>query len=165
MRKAVAIFTAVVHLLLLDAVTKELAVRHLKDAPPVVVVSGFFDLAYVENLGCAWGLFQGSVWPLAVFGAEVLAFVAWRRRDFFMTAAAGWRRAAGAVAACALYAGIVGNLIDRVFRGHVVDFLDFHWGDAWHFPCFNVADVCITVAAGLLLAASFAEPSAKRSDG
>ena len=55
-----------------------------------------------------------------------------------------------------LYAGIVGNMIDRLLRGYVIDFLDFHWRDAWHFPCFNVADSCITVAAAILVALSFA---------
>ena len=90
----------------------------------------------------------------------VLAFLAWRRRDFFFTGTAGWRRRAGAVAECLLYAGILGNLVDRVFRGFVIDFLDFHWGPH-HFPCFNVADICISVAAGLLVLASFGAPSGK----
>ena len=53
------------------------------------------------------------------------------------------------------YAGIVGNMIDRMVRGYVIDFIDFHWRDAWHFPCFNVADTCITVAAFILVALSF----------
>ena len=160
MRKAVLIFTAVVHLLLLDAVAKELAVHFLKGGAAVSVVPGFFNLAYVENRGCAWGMFQGSVWPLAAFAVVVLAFLAWRRRDFFFTGTAGWRRRAGAVAECLLYAGILGNLVDRVFRGFVIDFLDFHWGPH-HFPCFNVADICISVAAGLLVLASFGAPSGK----
>ena len=46
-------------------------------------------------------------------------------------------------------------MIDRMVRGYVIDFIDFHWRDAWHFPCFNVADTCITVAAFILVALSF----------
>ena len=52
-----------------------------------------------------------------------------------------------------LYAGIIGNVIDRLFRGYVIDMFDFHWG-VHHFPCFNIADSCICVAVGLLLLTS-----------
>jgi len=161
MRTFVWMFAAVAHLLLLDAATKEFAVRNLRGASAISVVPGFFDLAYVENRGCAWGMFQGQVWPLAVFALAVMAALLWWRKEFFYGAAQGWRRRAGAVSECFLYAGIVGNLVDRVVRGHVVDFFDFHWGDAWHFPCFNVADICITVAAGLLVVVSLATSSGK----
>ena len=47
--------------------------------------------------------------------------------------------------------GAVGNLIDRLCRGHVVDFIHFHWFDSWYFPAFNAADTAITVGAALLL--------------
>ena len=153
MRTFFTIFTVVVHLLLADEITKELAVRSLQGQAAVSVIPGFFDLAYVENRGCAWGLFQGHVWPLAVFGLLALAALVWKRRAVFGLAEKGWRKACGHVAEVLLYAGILGNLIDRVYRGFVIDFLDFHWG-ASHFPCFNVADSYITVAAALLIATS-----------
>lgn len=156
MRKFVLIAVAALHFLLLDAVTKELAAGHLKDTPGRSVVDGFFNLAYVENRGCAWGLFQGHVWPLAVFAAIALAAIAWKRRELFMLDAGGWRRKAGIWAEPLLYAGILGNLIDRVFRGKVIDFFDFHWAEAYHFPCFNFADIYICIAAGLLVLMSFA---------
>ena len=149
MRRFLVLFAVVVHLVLADAVTNELAVGLLGSSAPVGVIPGFFDLAYVENRGCAWGMFQGQVWPLAVFAVLALAFLVWKRRSVF-----GEGRAA-AVSEALLYAGIVGNLIDRVFRGYVIDFLDFHWGSAYHFPCFNFADVFITVAAGILVICSF----------
>ena len=148
MRRFLAIFAAVANLVLADAVVKELAVGILKGNAVVAVLPGFFDLAYVENRGCAWGMFQGQVWPLALFGVVALALLVWKRRSVF-----GPGIAAG-VAECLLYAGIVGNLVDRVFRGFVVDMLDFHWG-VHHFPCFNLADTYITVAAGLLVLLSF----------
>ena len=153
MRRGVTIFTIVVHLALADAVAKELAFNRLRGEPSIPVLRGFFDLAYVENRGCAWGMLQGRVWPLAVFAAAALAVLVWKRREVFFGDETGWRRRFGAVAEWLLYAGIVGNLLDRVFRGFVVDFLDFHWG-VHHFPCFNLADAYISVAAGLLLAAS-----------
>ena len=143
------VFAVVIHLVLADAVTKELASGLLKSSDPFTVIPGFFDLAYVENRGCAWGMFQGQVWPLAAFAAVALAFLVWKRKVVF----SGGR--AAAVAEVLLYAGIVGNLIDRMFRGFVIDFFDFHWKAAYHFPCFNLADTFITVAAGLLILCSF----------
>jgi signal peptidase II len=56
-----------------------------------------------------------------------------------------------------IYAGIIGNMIDRVFRGFVVDFFDFHWQNAYHFPCFNFADIYISLSAALLLLLSFSD--------
>ena len=150
MKRLLLVFAGVVHLVLLDAISKELAAGYLKASAPLPVIPGFFDLAYVENRGCAWGMFQGQVWPLAAFAVLALAFLVWKRKSVF-----GEGRVA-AVTEVLLYAGIVGNLVDRVFRGFVVDFLDFHWG-VHHFPCFNVADVYINIAAGLLILCSFAE--------
>ena len=149
MKRLLLVFAGVVHLVLLDAVSKELAAGYLKASDPLSVVPGFFNLAYVENRGCAWGMFQGQVWPLAAFAVLALAFLVWKRKSVF-----GEGRVA-AVTEVLLYAGIVGNLVDRVFRGFVIDFLDFHWGNAYHFPCFNLADTFITVAAGLLILCSF----------
>ena len=149
MRRFVFSFAAVANLLLLDQIVKEAAVLKLKGALPVAV-SPFFNLAYVENRGCAWGMFQGRVWPLAAFGALALAFLIWKRRSVFPAGA--W----GSVSEVLLYAGIVGNLIDRVYRGFVVDMFDFYWG-VHHFPCFNVADVCISVAAAIMIALSVFE--------
>ncbi len=151
MKRLALAFVAALHLVILDAVAKELAVGYLKGSASFPVIPGFFDLAYVENRGCAWGLFQGQVWPLAVFALVALAFLMWKRTDIF------GRGKCAAFSEILLYAGILGNLIDRVFRGYVIDFLDFHWKSAYHFPCFNLADVFITVAAGLLILCSFAK--------
>lgn len=163
MRTLVKIFTAVVHLVLADAIAKEAAFRFLRGGAPREVIGGFFNLAYVENRGCAWGLFQGHVWPLAVFGCAAMAFLIWRRREIFsLDSPAGAHRVTGAIAEVLLYAGILGNLIDRVFRGFVIDFFDFQFGD-WHFPCFNPADAYITLAAAALIALSvFAAPKKGR---
>lgn len=146
-RRFLVVLASVLNLVLVDAVVKELAAGRLRGAPAVVVVPGFFNLAYVENRGCAWGMLQGQVWPLAVFGLLALAFLVWRRKSVF---------GPGALMAWAeplLYAGIVGNVIDRLFRGYVIDMFDFHWGGS-HFPCFNVADSLICIAVGLFLLAS-----------
>lgn len=152
-RLAIAIVVAL-NLILVDAVVKELAAGYLKGTAAICIIPNLFNLAYVENRGCAWGMFQGHVWPLAVFGLLALAVLIWQRRAVF---GAGWL---GAVAEPMLYAGIIGNLIDRLYRGYVIDMFDFHW-KVHHFPCFNVADSLICVAVGLMLLTSFSHPAQK----
>lgn len=157
MRRLVFSIAAVVHLLLLDQVVKAFALQRLRGNPPVEVLP-FFNLAYVENRGCAWGMFQGHVWPLAVFAIVAFALLVWKRKILFPSGAWGW------TAEHLLYAGILGNLIDRLYHRFVVDMFDFHWG-VHHFPCFNVADACISVAAGILMAFSFFEAKKAAASG
>ena len=154
-KRFLVLFAVVMNLVLADAVIKELAAGCLKGAAAVSVIPGLFNLAYVENRGCAWGMFQGQVWPLAIFGLVALAFLIWKRRSIFtfQTPKTSKLPNLGTVAEPLLYAGIIGNIIDRLFRGYVIDMFDFHWG-IHHFPCFNLADSCICVAVGLLLLAS-----------
>ena len=151
MRRFLIVFAVVANLVLADAVAKEIAAGCLKGAAAISVVPNLFNLAYVENRGCAWGLFQGQVWPLAAFGIVALAFLVWKRKSVF-----GVGKHA-TVTECLLYAGIVGNLIDRTCRGFVIDYFDFHWG-IHHFPCFNLADAFICVAAGLMILTSLMPP-------
>ncbi|MGN0846021.1 MAG: signal peptidase II [Kiritimatiellia bacterium] len=163
LRRFVFLFAVVANLLLVDQVVKAAAVFYLKGQPARVVVDGLFNLAYVENRGCAWGMFQGQVWPLAAFALVAMGVLVWKRAAVFP---AGWL---GRVAEVLLYAGIVGNLIDRIARGCVVDMFDFHWG-VHHFPCFNVADSYITVAATILIALGLLQkrsepPKAGGADG
>ena len=159
MRSALIALVIAAHLVVVDAVVKELAVGCLKGAAAISVIPGLFNLSYVENRGCAWGLFQGHVWPLAAFGILALAFLVWKRQTVFGLPASRL----GAVAEPLLYAGAIGNLIDRVFRGHVVDLFDFYWGTS-HFPCFNVADTFICISFGLLLLAAFGAKQQKQGE-
>ena len=158
MRTFLIIFTVVMNLLLVDVATKELALKKLPEFGTYTVVSGFFDFALVKNRGCAWGMFQGQVWPLAAFAIFAMALIVWKRKSIFdtsgITVAPDAVRFLASAAECLLYAGILGNLLDRAFRGFVVDMLDFHWG-AYHFPCFNVADSYITISAAILIVLSF----------
>ena len=160
MKYAFKVIVVALHLLLVDAITKELAIHYLfkSGEGSIPLISGFLNLTYVENRGCAWGMFQGQVWPLAVFALFVMALLIWRRKDFFFAVGPAWCVKLSSVAEMFLYAGIVGNLIDRVWRGYVVDFLDFHWYESYHFPCFNVADILITLAAAILIVISFLAP-------
>ena len=136
---------AVLNLFALDQIAKAAAIAYLKDSPPVKIIDGFANFAYVENRGAAWGLFQGHVWPLALFAIIAACFIVWKSESIF------GRTKFGKFLEIILLAGIAGNLCDRLRLGCVIDFIDCHWLDKWHFPCFNIADVYITAAAAGLI--------------
>ncbi len=161
MRRLVVFVLAVLALVLVDQAVKETLLRLLPmgGGRSIVVIDGFFNLLCVGNEGCAWSLLQGHGKALAVFGLVMLAVLIWKRRTVFFGDLAGKRLATARVAEKLLYAGILGNVIDRLFRGVVVDMFDFQFG-SYHYPCFNVADVYICTAAGLLVILSFL-PKAK----
>ena len=171
MRQALKIFLFVIHLVLADAVVKEISlcsfsvlhngVRY-STGEAFTVIPGLFDFRFVGNHGCAWGLFQGYVWPLALFSIVAFALLVWKRRSVFGIDSPGWRGKAGRIAEILIYAGIFGNLLDRVIRGYVVDMFDFHLC-GWHFPCFNLADTYITFAAAILILLSFSSGATAKS--
>lgn len=128
----------------LDQWTKSLAVDHLMNRQPVVIWPGVFELFYSENRGAAFGMLQGQqtlflLIALAVLGAAIYAIVRMPiKRRFFPLA----------LCVTMVSAGAVGNLIDRMVQGYVVDFLYFCLID---FPIFNVADCYVTIGAALLV--------------
>ena len=135
---------------LLDQATKYLVRANLDLGRPVAIVPGFFNLTYVRNTGAAWGMLAGLNNWLVVLSVAMLTFLVLFRRSI-LTDSLVHRCAAGL-----LIAGIVGNLVDRLRLGYVVDFLDFHWMGAARFPAFNVADMAICTGVGLYILTQFA---------
>jgi signal peptidase II len=117
----------------------------------IPVVRGFFYLVHVGNTGAAWSLFAGKSAALAVLAAATLAAIAFWRRHL------GLRQTSVQVCFGLLCGGILGNLVDRLVYGHVIDFLDFHFG-SYIYPTFNVADSAICVGVGLYLIHSLRNP-------
>ena len=159
----------------LDFATKEYIVQKFTEPPKpddprfayydavregVTVVDGYFDIVRVHNTGVAFGMANGSAWANMVFGGVSLAalgLIWW----LFRTNAFPTRLTRVAVAL--LLSGIFGNLLDRLYRGYVVDFLHFHYHEhSW--PSFNVADSAICVAAGILILTAFQKTPAKPAD-
>ena len=129
------LWTTAIAIVLADQATKLLAVAYLKPSGYVPVIPGLFSLCYVENPGAAWGMLAGRQVFLIVFSIIVFAFFFLKRRQLF-------RGPGGGLIFAALTGGILGNLIDRIRLGHVIDFLDFFWKQS-HFPAFNIADSAI----------------------
>lgn len=131
--------------LLLDQLTKILAVRFLDPADPPVLLGGLLTLRLIRNPGAAFSLGGSFTIVFALLAVTVVTFVLVKLAPRINHS--GW-----AVALGLLVAGVTGNLMDRIFRtpsflrGHVVDFFQLP-----RFAIFNIADVCITSAAALIM--------------
>ncbi|HLL74408.1 MAG TPA: signal peptidase II [Pyrinomonadaceae bacterium] len=132
---------------LADQATKAWAVRRLRLGQDITVIPGFFDLAYAENPGIAFGQFQeGGAWGRWLLVALAVAATLAVLTYFWRTP----REDDRVLGACALLlAGILGNVTDRARLGHVVDFISLHAGP-YYWPNFNIADAAICTGAGLL---------------
>ena len=131
-------------LVLADQWTKKMAVLRLKDQDPIVLIKNVFELYYLENRGAAFGIFQGKRVIFLIITIIILLFLAycfWR-----IPYTRKYATLRGVLVLIA--AGAVGNFIDRMYNGYVVDFFYFELID---FPVFNVADIYVTTAAIALI--------------
>jgi signal peptidase II len=131
----------------LDQLTKGIVLRLLGYAQEKVVIPGFFKFVHWQNTGAAWSLFRGNNHLLAVVALVALVVLFLSRHHFDS------RTIFGQVAFGLIFGGIVGNLIDRLWRGHVIDFLYFYLqqrGGEVGFPAFNVADSAICTGVALI---------------
>ncbi len=117
--------------------------------PPKAFVPGCWNFKYVENPGAAWGFLAtaDARFRVPFFHAVSwlsMALIAW----FFRRLPRDQSRLR--IALALVLGGAIGNYLDRVFHGYVIDFIDWHYGGR-HFPTFNVADAAITVGVGLML--------------
>lgn len=149
-------------LIIVDQLSKGAIQSSLFYGQTIPVIKGFFSIAYVKNTGAAFGFGQdGPEWFRQIFFLALpVIFCGW---IFVMLVKTLKGPLYLSLAYALIIAGAVGNLIDRFSLGYVVDFLMFYWQDeANHFPAFNVADSCITVAAGLLIIDFFIQLKAKK---
>ncbi len=144
MKQGIKAFIGCLLLVVLDQFTKVLALQNLKGQEPITIIPDVFQLLYVENRGAAFGILQNKQWVFLIITAIVLAALIWalprmsRERHFLPLR----------LCLCFISAGAVGNMIDRIFRGYVVDFFYFKLID---FPVFNVADIYVTTSAIVLI--------------
>jgi signal peptidase II len=114
----------------------------------IEIVPGFFNLVHVGNTGAAWSVLTGRSTLLALLGLAALVAIFCFRRQLAL------ERPLVQIAFGLLCGGITGNLVDRLVYGHVVDFLDFHFG-SYIYPTFNVADSGIVCGVALYALLSF----------
>ncbi len=136
--------------LILDHLTKFRISSSMSLFDVIEIIPGYLRISYVRNSGVAFGLFDGhtSSWKpyvlaaMAVVAVVVIVIYSWHmpsRRVLLQTALA------------VTAGGILGNFTDRIMHGSVVDFIEFHIRDSFHWPTFNVADSAITIGIAMLL--------------
>lgn len=131
-------FTGILLITVFDQITKLLVVNHMMQVDTVALISNVFHLTYCENPGAGFGIFAEytellSILTIAIV-ATVIGYVIKKRPESKCLIAA----------LTFMVGGAMGNLVDRIRLGYVVDFFDFRW---IQFPIFNVADCFVTVGA------------------
>ncbi len=132
-----------------DQVTKVLVRELLPLHTSVTIVPGFVDLTHVRNTGAAFGILNAAEFPFKSVMILLVAVAALMAIAAYAARLAPEERMARAGLALIL-GGAVGNLIDRVTTGYVVDFVDVYWR-GYHFWAFNVADAAITIGASAMV--------------
>ena len=129
-------------LLVLDQWTKILVEQRMTPGDSIELIPGWFSLTYVTNKGAAWGIFHG--YGMVLFGIGVVVLILAIR--YLRYLAEGCRERYMAI--FIVLSGVIGNSFDRLYRGAVVDFLDFYWR-GHHWPAFNIADCAICFGIGV----------------
>ena len=144
MKKHIQIFSLIIILILADQLTKLWALAELRGSEGISVITGIFELQYLENCGAAFGILLNHhvlVFLITLLAAVLLRYIYARIPD-------DKKYIPLRICYVLLMAGAFGNMIDRAFRGYVVDFFYFKLID---FPIFNVADIYVTVTMVLLM--------------
>ena len=133
-------------LLIADQFTKVLILGYYKLGDATYITS-FFNIVRVHNTGAAFSFLASAAgwqrWFFTTIGIVAAVFIIWMLKSH-----PGQKLFSFALS-CIL-GGAIGNVVDRLLHGYVVDFLDFHYG-TWHFPAFNIADAAISIGAVCLI--------------
>ncbi len=127
---------------ILDQLTKWIVVSSMEMYESIVLIKNVFSFTYIPNYGAAWGMFSDHRWVFMVVTSAALIIMPlilyrYRKVHFLFS-----------LSLSLFIGGAIGNMIDRVFVGYVVDFLEFTFID---FPVFNVADICVVFGAGIMI--------------
>lgn len=157
MKKFVILTTISGFIVCLDQFTKMLIHTQYELGESTSVISGFFDITYVRNFGAAFG-FLAKAHPgfrdifFLLMPPTALVII------LFILKGVAENDKTQVIALSMVFGGAIGNYIDRLHLGYVVDFLDFHINDI-HWPAFNIADMAIVCGVGVLLVLMFFQPT------
>lgn len=136
----------VVLIIVLDQASKFAAVKYLKGKSPYVIVENFFQLCYVENFGAAFGILQNrKIFFILITSVVIISIVS------FLVKYSHCINQYLKIGLVMLLGGAIGNFIDRIRLGYVVDFISFKLGKGYDFPVFNVADIFIVIGTILVM--------------
>ena len=149
MKKHAPFLGLIAGLIALDQISKAVVVWTVPFYGHASVIPGFFAISHIHNKGAIFGTFSQSGSPLVTIGLIAAQLVALAMVIIYFLKTPASQKGMK-LALSLIMAGAVGNFIDRIARGYVIDFLEFHVGRAY-FPTFNAADSCITIGAALLV--------------
>lgn len=131
--------------IILDQITKKIAFETIRTQGSKVIIENFFELLYVENSGAAFGIFKDKKIFFIIVTLLVLSFIITYTYKNYKN-----MNVIEKLSLSLIFAGAVGNFIDRIARGYVIDFLSFKFAN-YYFPVFNIADIAVVVGTGLLM--------------
>jgi len=147
-KKYIILLAIVAFVVSLDQATKTFIHTEFNLHEVSPVINGFFNITYIRNEGAAFGFLNTASFRHVFF--LIVPIIAMLTILFMLHGVRNDDRIQ-ILALSAIFGGALGNYIDRLKLGFVVDFLDFHWKDFYHFPSFNVADMAIVGGVGLLI--------------
>lgn len=142
----------ILSLIILDQISKFLIVSNFNVYDKLVIIKNFFKFEYVQNTGISFGLFSGS--RIVIILATILV-IGYMIYDFIHS-----KNKIHKVSCILILSGALGNLIDRVFRGYVVDFISFTLFNH-EMAIFNIADICVVFGISLYIILMFVEGKSK----
>lgn len=133
----------IISLVVIDQLIKVLAIKYLMPANSVTLINGVLSLTYLENKGAAFGLWDSTLFLIGVDIAILLVvgkLLFGKKYEFTKLMK---------IAYSLILAGGLTNLIDRIFRGYVIDYIDIT--EMFYYPVFNIADICIIVGVTIIM--------------
>lgn len=143
-------------LLLIDILIKLLVKNNMLVNESIKIINNFFYITYVKNTGAAWSILSGKQTFLIIFSIIVIALLVFylvKKKSYLNLEVIGYSL---------LLSGALGNLIDRILYGYVIDYFSFYIF-SYSFPIFNFADSCIVIGIVLLFISSWRDSNVIRS--
>lgn len=137
-------------LIIIDQVIKLLVNSFMVYNTSIGIIKNFFYLSYVRNEGAAWSILSGNRILLILVAVFALLFI------YFILLKNKKLNKLDIITYSLLIGGIIGNLLDRIIYGYVIDYLNFYIFN-YNFPVFNFADICIVISASLIIISIFKE--------
>lgn len=140
------LYVIAVMILIFDQITKYLAVKHLKGKDVITIIDNMLEFSYVENYGAAFGILQNRKYFFIFMTSLVIVAI-----FVILVNNYNYLNKPMKVALAMLVGGSLGNLIDRIRLGYVIDFISVKFGNSYNFPVFNIADSFIVIATILIV--------------
>ncbi|NBY20544.1 signal peptidase II [bacterium] len=161
--KVMTIAITVPLVVVFDQWTKQLILNRFQWGQSLPIIDSFFALTYVRNMGAAFGILHNAPSYFREPFFILIPILAMVIITAVLAKLNSTQKLTG-VALSLVMGGAIGNLIDRVRFGYVVDFLDFHWKEVYHWPAFNIADSCIVVGVCYLFIHSFFQENLPKNE-